>query len=90
MRCSKCKKHGPYHSFATFRSRDGEVRRRGICKDPLTDSGTKKSAKGLLCVREGKLMDQQCHIDVESDLKPVFRDGKLLTEVTLRHMRSLT
>ncbi len=33
MRCSKCNKHGPYHSFATFRSRKGETRRRGICKE---------------------------------------------------------
>ena len=33
MACSKCRKNIPTEAFATFRTRKGEVRRRGICKD---------------------------------------------------------
>lgn len=33
MRCSKCKKRTPIKSFATFRTRKGELRRRGICRE---------------------------------------------------------
>ena len=32
MKCYKCKKHTPLDSFATFRTRAGVIRRRGICK----------------------------------------------------------
>lgn len=62
---------------------------RAIFKDPKTDSGTKKSAKGLLAVRDGQLFDEQSDIDVISDLKPVFRNGDLLVETTLAKMRGL-
>lgn len=33
MKCSKCKKEVKTESFATFRTRKGEIRRRGICKE---------------------------------------------------------
>jgi hypothetical protein len=32
MRCSKCRKVTPAAGFATFRTRTGEIRRRGICQ----------------------------------------------------------
>lgn len=32
MKCSKCKKHTPQSGFATYRDRQGELKRRGVCK----------------------------------------------------------
>jgi len=67
--------------------------RRDIFKDPKTDSGTKKSAKGLLRVeKEGNtlvLHDQQT-VDQENQglLQPVFVDGKLVNPVSLAEIRS--
>lgn len=76
---------------------------REIYKDPITDDGTKKSAKGLLKVVEvvehdslGKakkgglrLVDQ---VDWEGEsqgvLEPVFVDGKLVREETLEDIRN--
>lgn len=33
MKCSKCKKPTEFGAFATFRTRLGELRRRGVCKE---------------------------------------------------------
>ena len=69
---------------------------REIWKDPITDDGTKKSAKGLLYVgwdadkKEYYLKDQVTKKMYESDhnaLQPVFKDGKLLIEWTLQEIR---
>jgi nicotinamide phosphoribosyltransferase len=67
---------------------------REIFKDPITDDGTKKSAKGLLFVgqRDGEiyLKDQATWDEVRSPdnlLQPVFRDGELLKEWTLDEIR---
>lgn len=69
----------------------GEVNGIGkeIYKDPKTDSGLKKSAKGLLQVRNGILKDQ-CTWEEEqdSDLQTVFKNGKLIKEFTLEEVRS--
>ena len=67
-----------------------------IFKDPITDDGMKKSAKGLLTVlkdSEGNysVKDQCTWDEVESDenqLKPIFKDGKFLKETTLTEIRS--
>jgi nicotinamide phosphoribosyltransferase len=63
-----------------------------IYKDPATDDGTKKSAKGLLRVeKEGDdfVLYQQQTLEQFSGgaLVPVFRDGKLLVRTTLAEMR---
>ena len=65
-----------------------------IFKDPITDDGLKKSAKGLLKVieKDGKLqlVDQIGWDEVNSEdnmLKPLFKDGKLLRETTLTEVR---
>lgn len=63
-----------------------------LFKDPITDDGTKKSARGLLRVeKEGDdfvLYDQQGGFDVFSgELSPVFSDGVLLTERTFEEIR---
>lgn len=75
------------------------VESREIFKDPITDDGTKKSKKGLLCVRqietatlakEGSLicLDQQTwEQESEGLLTTVFKDGKLVKETTLNEIR---
>lgn len=56
-----------------------------IYKDPATDEGTKKSAKGLLrVVKDGDdyvLLEQQSVEEFEGgELRPVYRDGNLLID----------
>lgn len=63
-----------------------------IYKDPATDDGTKKSARGLLRVeKEGNdyvLYQQQTVEAFEGGaLVPVYRDGKLLVTTTLAEVR---
>src|SRR6202000_2281837 len=66
---------------------------RDIFKDPKTDDGTKKSAKGLLQITKddkGKyqLKDQCTWIEEQrGELKEIFRDGKLLIDDTLGKIR---
>lgn len=65
---------------------------REIYKDPVTDDGIKKSARGLLKVMNVDgvygLVDKCSNID-EDDccLKPVFRDGKLLIDDSISEIR---
>lgn len=76
---------------------------REIFKDPVTDSGEKKSAKGLLCVvdktpafagpynpedYELELM-QSCTKEQEQEglLTTVFKDGKLVKKTSLEEIR---
>jgi nicotinamide phosphoribosyltransferase len=64
-----------------------------IYKDPATDDGTKKSARGLLRVeKDGSdyvLHEQQTLEQFEAgELKPVFRDGELLVTTTLAQIRA--
>lgn len=63
-----------------------------IYKDPATDDGTKKSARGLLRVeKEGDdyvLYERQTLEEFSGgELVPVFRDGKLLVRATLAEIR---
>ncbi len=66
-----------------------------IYKNPKTDSGFKKSAKGLLAVYrndEGKLyLKDQCTKEEEQGglLRTVFCDGKLIIDDTLANIRSV-
>jgi len=67
---------------------------RDIFKDPKTDDGTKKSAKGLIQVYRntttGKLeLKDQCSWEEEAqgELKTVFKDGKLIVDWTLEAIR---
>ena len=75
---------------ATYGEVDGEGRE--IYKDPITDDGTKKSAKGLIkIVKENgtyKLIDQvSWKEEQQGELKEVYRDGKLLVDDTLEVIR---
>jgi len=75
---------------ATYAEVDGEPQE--LVKDPVTDSGVKKSAKGLLRVDETAdgyvLRDQQTPDQAAGGaLAPVFRDGALLVEQSLAQIR---
>lgn len=68
---------------------------RDIYKDPKTDDGTKKSAKGLMQIyrdpETGKLaLKDQCSWEEEAggELKTVFKDGKLTIDQTLAEIRN--
>ena len=66
--------------------------RRDIFKDPKTDNGTKRSAKGLLRVAEenGTFVlypEQTEEQEKEGALKTVFENGKLTKEFTLNEIR---
>lgn len=76
---------------ATYGEVDGEGRE--IYKDPITDDGTKKSAKGLIqIVKDGDTyaMNDQVSWDEEQkgELVEVFRDGKLLVDQSLSEIRA--
>ena len=71
---------------ATYGEVDGVGRE--ISKNPKTDSGTKKSAVGLLQVLDGILQDRASKsAEEDSELTEVFRDGVLTKEVTLEEIR---
>lgn len=70
----------------------GYVEAREIFKDPITDDGTKKSAKGLLQVykEDGKLrLKDQCTKEEEKLglLETVFKNGVLVKTTTLEEIR---
>jgi nicotinamide phosphoribosyltransferase len=72
-----------------------EINREGreIFKDPITDDGTKKSAKGLLYVHKEdgdySLIDQ-CKWEMEGtgQLITIFEDGKFFNNVSLNEIRN--
>jgi len=76
---------------ATYGEVDGEGR--AIFKDPITDDGTKKSAKGLMKIN---LVDGAYQLtdnvsweeEKQGELKEVFRDGKLLVDQSLSEIRA--
>ena len=75
---------------ATYVVIDGESRE--IFKNPITDDGTKKSATGLLCVKKENgtyvLYDKvSWEQEAASELKTVFKDGKIIKEFSLAKIR---
>jgi nicotinamide phosphoribosyltransferase len=75
---------------ATYVEIDGEGR--AIFKDPITDDGTKKSAKGLIQLYEenGQLtFKDECSVATANEglLETVFKDVKLLKEQSLAEIR---
>ena len=78
---------------ATHRVTNGEGV--AIFKDPKTDSGTKKSAKGLLCVHRSPLSGDYILVDgvtVEGErngeLKTVFLNGEILVNDSIETIRA--
>lgn len=75
---------------ATYGEVNGEGRE--IYKDPITDDGTKKSAKGLIKIEKlngvYKMIDQvSWEEEKQGELKEVYRDGKLLVDDNLTEIR---
>ena len=69
-----------------------EVEQREIFKDPVTDDGTKRSAKGLLRVDEFQgnyILKQQVTPEEEAggELKVVFQDGICLSDTNLEQIQ---
>jgi nicotinamide phosphoribosyltransferase len=60
-----------------------------IYKDPVTDNGVKKSAKGLLRVNEDFSLSQQVSPELEQTglLQTVFKDGAITSTTTLAEIR---
>lgn len=76
---------------ATYGEVNGEGR--NIFKDPKTDDGTKKSAKGLLSVHQvdGQLkLKDECSWAEEKEglLQTVFENGKVVNEQSLTEIRA--
>jgi nicotinamide phosphoribosyltransferase len=76
---------------ATYGEVNGEGR--AIFKDPITDDGTKKSAKGLMKIEieNGlyKLKDQATWEDEKGgELKVVFENGRLIIDQSLNEIRT--
>ena len=72
----------------------GEVSGKGrdIYKDPITDDGTKKSARGLIKIIKDngkyKLIDKvSWEEEKKGELREIFRDGKLLIDEKLSDIR---
>lgn len=68
-------------------------KRREIFKDPITDDGVKKSAKGLVRVDlvdgEYVLVDQVTEEEEgKGELKVIYENGKFLNEIDLNEIRS--
>lgn len=82
--------------FGNNRQNIKTVEAREIWKDPVTDDGTKKSAKGLLAVHDyasdsegGIYLTDQCSWEEEKKglLQTVFKDGNLYNETSLEEIR---
>jgi nicotinamide phosphoribosyltransferase len=60
-----------------------------IYKDPITDDGTKKSLKGLICVTENQEVLTQCTHEQESTgiLQTIYEDGKFFNQISLTEIR---
>ena len=60
-----------------------------IWKDPKTDDGLKKSAKGLLCVDNAKRLIEEVSVEEANTglLKTVFENGHLMKETSLSEVR---
>lgn len=60
-----------------------------IYKDPVTDDGTKKSLKGLICVTEDHEVLTQCTWEQEAQgiLQTIYEDGNFKNEISLTQVR---
>ncbi len=103
--CINCDKSGQPFGATDLSSCDkcggSKIESREIWKDPITDDGTKKSKKGLLCVDEMTTADKDgirteliCYDqrtweqEKISLLTTVFKDSKLVKETTLEEIRN--
>ena len=61
-----------------------------IYKDPVTDDGTKKSLKGLICVTEDHEVLTQCTWEQEEQgiLQTIYEEGRFCSETSLTEVRN--
>jgi nicotinamide phosphoribosyltransferase len=61
-----------------------------IYKDPITDDGTKKSLKGLICVTEDHEVLTQCTWEQEAQgiLQTIYEEGRFDNETSLTKVRN--
>lgn len=61
-----------------------------IYKDPVTDDGTKKSLKGLICVTEDHEVLTQCTWEQEGQgiLQTIYEEGRFCSETSLTEVRN--
>lgn len=66
-----------------------ENKKVNVSKDPITDSGTKKSLKGLLKVNEDFTVKQECTEEEEAQglLQVIYEDGKFFNTVSFPEIR---
>ena len=82
--------------YTTSETVGSEVNKTGynIYKDPITDDGTKKSLKGLLCVKEDEngelvcLTEQTWEQENQGWLQTIYEDGKFFNQTTLEEVRN--
>lgn len=72
---------------STYVEVNGEAR--SIFKDPITDNGAKKSAKGLLKVNENLELENDVTSEQEKEgmLQTIYKDGKFIKTTTLNKIR---
>ena len=73
---------------ATYAEVDGKPI--NIWKDPATDDGLKKSAKGLLCVDNARNLIEEVSKEEAATglLRTVFKDGAVFRETSLADIRA--
>ena len=61
-----------------------------IYKDPITDDGTKKSLKGLICVTEDQEVLTQCTWEQEGQgiLQTIYEEGRFDNQISLTEVRN--
>jgi nicotinamide phosphoribosyltransferase len=61
-----------------------------IYKDPITDDGTKKSLKGLICVTEDHEVLTQCTWEQEGQgiLQTIYEEGRFDNQISLTEVRN--
>jgi nicotinamide phosphoribosyltransferase len=70
-----------------------DIKSYNIYKDPITDDGTKKSLKGLLCVTKDDmgeyivLEEMTSNEESQGDLQVIYEDGKFFNQTTLDEIR---
>lgn len=102
MKATYCEVEVPTFGDLCDQGLNRHIEHREIFKDPITDDGTKKSAKGLIRVEEVftpdslgklhhstyKLFDRQTKEQADGGaLNVVFQDSKLIKEYTLAEVR---
>jgi nicotinamide phosphoribosyltransferase len=85
--------HKPKEGYAGGQGNSINRKSYNIYKDPITDDGTKKSLKGLLCVKESEngdlvcLTEQTWEQEDQGWLQTIYEDGIFKNQTTLTEIR---